>query len=70
MTGYIIRRLGEAIIVTLGVTMITFALLHLLPGNLAHDVLGPRASPQELAQFTQQNGLYRPIYVQFWLFLE
>jgi len=70
VTGYIIRRLGEAIIVTLGVTMITFALLHLLPGNLAHDVLGPRASPQELAQFTQQNGLNRPIYVKYWLFLE
>lgn len=70
MTGYIVRRLGEAIIVTLGVTIITFALLHLLPGNLARDVLGPRATPQELAQFTQQNGLNRPFYVQYWLFLE
>ena len=70
MTGYIIRRLGEAIIVTLGVTVITFALLHLLPGNLARDVLGPRATPPELAQFTRQNGLNRPVYVQYWLFLE
>jgi peptide/nickel transport system permease protein len=70
VTGFIIRRLGQAIIVTLGVTMITFALLHLLPGNLARDVLGPRATPQEIAQFTHQNGLNRPVYVQYWLFLE
>ncbi len=70
MIGYIIRRLGQAIIVTLGVTVVTFALLHLLPGNLAHDVLGPRATPQEIAQFTHQNGLDRPVYTQYWLFLE
>ena len=70
MTGYIIRRLGQAIIVTLGVTVVTFALLHLLPGNLARDVLGARATPQEIAQFTHQNGLNRPVYVQYWMFLD
>ena len=70
MTGYIIRRLGQAIVVTLGVTIITFALLHLLPGNLARDVLGARATPPEIAQFTHQNGLNRPVYVQYWLFLD
>jgi peptide/nickel transport system permease protein len=70
VTGYIIRRLGQAIVVTLGVTMITFALLHLLPGNLARDVLGARATPQEIAQFTHQNGLNRPVDVQYWLFLD
>jgi peptide/nickel transport system permease protein len=68
--GFIIRRLGEAIIVTLGVTVITFALLHLLPGNLARDVLGNRASPQLIAQFTHENGLDKPVYTQYWLFLE
>lgn len=70
MIGFIIRRLGEAIIVTLGVTVITFALLHLLPGNLARDVLGNRASPQLIAQFTHENGLDKPVYTQYWLFLE
>jgi peptide/nickel transport system permease protein len=70
MLGFIIRRLGEAIIVTLGVTVITFTLLHLLPGSLARDVVGPRASPQAIAQFTHQNGLDKPVYVQYWLFLD
>src|ERR1700761_5165454 len=70
MIGFIIRRLGEAIIVTLGVTVITFALLHLLPGSLARDVLGNRASPQLIAQLTHRNGLDKPVYVQYWLFLD
>jgi peptide/nickel transport system permease protein len=70
MTGFIIRRLGQAIMVTIGVTMITFALLHALPGSLARDVIGSRATPQELALFTHQNGLDRPLYVQYWLFVD
>jgi peptide/nickel transport system permease protein len=70
MTGYIIRRLGEAIIVTLGVTLITFIMLHLLPGSLARDILGPRASPQAIAQFNHDNGLDRPLWYQYWLFLD
>jgi peptide/nickel transport system permease protein len=70
MSGYIIRRLGEAIIVTLGVTLITFIMLHLLPGSLARDILGPRASPQAIAQFNHDNGLDRPVWYQYWLFLD
>ena len=62
MTGYIIRRLGEAIIVTLGVTLITFIMLHLLPGSLARDILGNRASPQAIAQFNHDNGLDKPVW--------
>ncbi|HET6865842.1 MAG TPA: ABC transporter permease [Solirubrobacteraceae bacterium] len=70
MTGYIIRRLGEAIIVTIGVTLITFIMLHLLPGSLARDILGNRASPQAIAQFNHDNGLDRPVWYQYWLFLD
>jgi peptide/nickel transport system permease protein len=70
VTGYIIRRLGEAVIVTLGVTLITFIMLHLLPGSLARDILGPRASPQAIAQFNHDNGLDRSVWYQYWLFLD
>src|ERR1700751_1618625 len=70
MSGYILRRLGEAIIVTIGVTVITFIMLHLLPGSLARDILGPRASPQAIAQFNHDNGLDRPVWYQYWLFLD
>jgi peptide/nickel transport system permease protein len=70
VTGYIIRRLGQAIVVTIGVTLITFIMLHLLPGSLARDILGNRASPQAIAQFNHDNGLDRPLWYQYWLFLD
>ena len=50
--------------------MITFGLLHALPGSLARDILGNRASPQALAQFNHQNGLDKPVYTQYWDFLD
>jgi peptide/nickel transport system permease protein len=68
MIGFIIRRLGQAIVVTIGVTIITFLLLHALPGSLARDILGNRAGPQAIAQFNQQNGLDKPVYTQYWDF--
>lgn len=70
MSGFIIRRLVEAVVVTLGVTIITFILLHSLPGSLARDILGNRATPQAVAQFNQQNGLNKPVFVQYWDFLD
>jgi peptide/nickel transport system permease protein len=70
VTGFIIRRLGQAIVVTLGVTMIAFALLHALPGSLARDIIGNRASPQAIAQFNRANGLDRSVWYQYWLFLQ
>ena len=55
---------------TLGVTVITFLLLHALPGSLARDILGNHASPQAYAQFNQQNGLNSSVWVQYWKFLD
>ena len=55
---------------TLGVTVITFILLHLLPGSLARDILGNRATPQAIALFNHQNGLDQPVFVQYWDFLK
>jgi peptide/nickel transport system permease protein len=70
VTGFIIRRLGQAVIVTLGVTIITFALLHALPGSIARDILGNRASPSAIAKFRHQYSLDRPLWVQYLKFLD
>lgn len=70
MTGYIVRRLGQAVVVTLGVTIITFLLLHNLPGNLARAILGNRATPQAIASFNHANGLDQPVWYQYWKFLD
>src|ERR1022692_4438522 len=76
MTGYIIRRLGQSVIVVLGVTLITYLLLYLLilhqgVGTVTREILNnPRATPQAIAQFEHQNHLNRSLIVQYWYFLE
>ncbi len=69
MTGYIIRRIGQAIIVVLGVTLLVFMLTHVIPGGEARAALGARATPQAIHQFNQTNGFYLPIYDQYWHYL-
>ncbi|MDA8317372.1 MAG: ABC transporter permease, partial [Actinomycetota bacterium] len=45
MAGYLVRRLVQAVVVLVLVTMVTFVLLHFLPGNVARAMLGRRATP-------------------------
>ncbi|MGA3220758.1 MAG: ABC transporter permease [Acidimicrobiales bacterium] len=70
MTGYIIRRLAQAIVVVLGVTLIAFGLEHLIPGSIARAVIGPRATNVQIAVFNQQNGFDSPVWYQYWVFLD
>jgi peptide/nickel transport system permease protein len=67
--GYLVRRAGQAVIVVLGVTAVTFALEHLIPGSLARAILGTRASPAEIAAFNRANGLDHPVIEQYLTFL-
>jgi peptide/nickel transport system permease protein len=70
MTGYIIRRLGQAVIVILGVILLTFLLAHLIPGGEARAVLGTKATPRTIAEFNLRNGLDLPIWDQFWRYIQ
>lgn len=69
MTGFLARRVAQAAIVVFGVTVITFILLHLLPGGPARAILGPRSTPVQVAAFNRQYGLTRPLPIQYltWL---
>ncbi|MGB9484074.1 MAG: ABC transporter permease [Candidatus Dormiibacterota bacterium] len=69
MIGYLIRRILQSFIVLIGVTIITFILLHLLPGNPVAAILGPRATAADIASITKQLGLNRPLPVQYLLWL-
>ncbi len=69
MTGYILRRIGQAVIVLLGVTILVFILQHLLPGSIARAIIGPRASAGQIAAFNREYGLDRPLPVQYFSFL-
>jgi peptide/nickel transport system permease protein len=65
LNGYIIRRLGSAIVVVLGVSIFIFALLHLIFPSPAIAVLGSRASQAAIAAFNKQNGVDSPWPVQY-----
>jgi peptide/nickel transport system permease protein len=69
VTGYIIRRIGQAIVVLVGVTILVFILRHLLPGSIARVIIGPRATRSQIALFNRQNGLDRPLPLQYAAFL-
>ncbi len=63
------RRLLQAVIVVIGITLVTFLLLHLLPGNPVRAILGPRATNEQVHQLTVQLGLNRPLAVQYLVWL-
>ena len=64
MIGFVVRRIGQAVIVLLGLTLLTFFFEHLLP-NVARDILGSRATRQQLRYFAHQNYLDRSLAVQY-----
>jgi peptide/nickel transport system permease protein len=69
LTGYVVRRLLQALPVALGVTILVFFLIHLIPGDPARTILGNRASPQRVALLRHDWGLDRPLPVQYEKFM-
>lgn len=69
MTAYILRRVGQAIIVVLGVIFIVFVLSQVIPGGEARAVLGPRATSRDIALFNHANGFTLPVWDQFWRYV-
>jgi peptide/nickel transport system permease protein len=65
MIGYIIRRLAVAVLITLGIAFIMFALLHYISPSPAYDVLGAKAQPLAVAAWNKAHGYDKPELVQF-----
>jgi peptide/nickel transport system permease protein len=63
------RRLGATLLVLLGAAILLFALTLAIPGNPAQVLLGPRATPEAVAQFTRAMGLDQPLPVRLATFL-
>lgn len=75
MRGYLIRRLINTIIVLLGVVTLTFFLMHFTEGDPATIIAldkygGQLISPKVIEQLASEEGLNRPIYVQFFNWLK
>ncbi|WP_096437520.1 nickel ABC transporter permease [Alteribacter populi] len=69
MLIYVIRRLIQTIPVLLGVTILVFSMMHLIPGDPAQIIAGESASEQQVEQMRDRLGLNEPIIVQYGKFL-
>lgn len=65
MWRYLIKRLIAAVFVLIGVSFVVFLVLHLTPGDPAQILLGPVATPDDLARLREQLGLDRPVLIQY-----
>ena len=65
---YVARRILLSIPVVLGVVVVTFLLLRLIPGDPARTLLGLHAPPAAVAALRHQLGLDEPIWRQFWAY--
>jgi peptide/nickel transport system permease protein len=59
---YLASRLVTTALVVVGATTVVFSLTLIVPGNPAEVLLGPRASPEAVADFARRMGLDLPIY--------
>lgn len=69
MIQYALRRLATSMIVILGVSVITFVLLHGMAGSPGRAILGVQASPGAVAAFEHEHGYDRSIVVQYLSYL-
>lgn len=67
--AYIRRRLVLMAFVLLGVTVVIFGMVRILPGDPAFLILGDRATDKNAAELRESLGLNRPIPEQYWLFV-
>lgn len=69
MASYLASRLGQAVVVIFGVTLVTFLALHVVPGDVAVMIGGERATATQLAHIREQLGLNDPLWVQYWKYI-
>jgi peptide/nickel transport system permease protein len=66
----VIRRLLLSVPLLFVVSVLTFGLIALTPGNPALEILGGNATPDEVTALDQQLGLNQPLVVQYWHWLD
>ncbi|MBL6652271.1 MAG: ABC transporter permease [Reyranella sp.] len=69
MAAFLLRRLLGLVGVLLGMSLLIFGIVHILPGNVAYAILGEFATPAAVAQLEAKLGLNDPLPVQYWRWL-
>ncbi len=69
MTQFIVRRLIQTIPVVLGVTILVFSLMHLIPGDPAQIIAGEAAPAAQVEAIRERLGLNDPVPVQYFRYM-
>lgn len=67
---FVLTRPVQFLPVIFGISVITFILVRLIPGDPARNILGTRATPTALASIRAQYGLDQPMWLQYFYFLK
>ena len=70
MIRFICRRLVFLVFVLLGISVITFALTHLVPGDPARLMAGQHATAEQVRELAERYGLDKPVVTQFWIYVK
>lgn len=69
MSIHLLRRIAESLLILLGISIVTFLLLYLLPADPARQIAGRSATVQTVENIREQLGLNLPLYQQYWHYL-
>jgi peptide/nickel transport system permease protein len=69
MAGYLLRRLVQSVLILLGVTLVTFFLLYVLPADPVRQIAGRSATAETVESIRRQLGLDQPFWVQYGRYL-
>jgi ABC-type dipeptide/oligopeptide/nickel transport system permease component len=67
--GYVLRRIWQTIPVLFGVSLLAFAVMHVVPGDPVRLIAGPDAPESVVERIRLELGLDRPLHEQYWAFL-
>jgi peptide/nickel transport system permease protein len=68
MASYVVKRLLTIVPVLVGISIIVFGFIHLIPGDPAVTMLGERATPERVKEVRVQLGLDQPLYSQYFIY--
>lgn len=70
MINNILKRVLQTVIILIGVALLIFLMLRIIPGNAIITMMGEHTNPEAIERMTAELGLDKPFYVQFWMYLK
>ena len=70
MVTNIVKRIFQTVLILIGVALLIFLMLRIIPGNAILTMMGDKTNPEAVERMTAELGLDKPFYVQFWMYIK